>query len=959
MLFRSLRQDSPGLKRLVAYVVPHSAQPTVDTNVLRGFLQQKLPDYMVPSAFIALEALPLNSSGKLDRKALPSPDLALSEQRQASFVAPRNDIEQRLCDIWARVLGLKQVGIHDNFFHLGGDSIISLQVVARARQAGLTLTARHLFQHQTVAQLAQVVQSSAPSLGEQGLASGPVPLTPIQHHLLAHDPAHAHHFNQSVLLSARAPLEPSLLEKALQHLLSHHDALRLRFQRHEDAWHQEHLGPEQMSFQLLQVDLSSTPASTHSAALEAEATRLQASFVLTQPPLLRATLFHLGEGQQRLLLVAHHLVVDAVSWRVLLEDLESSYLRLQQGLEVALPAKTTSFQSWAHRLQEHARSESLSAEAPLWLDEARAQVAALPTDASGPNTHASERSVSVHLEAEETRLLLQEVPISWRAHINDVLLTALAQALSEWTGQSQVLIHLEGHGREDLFEDVDLSRTVGWFTSLAPVLLSVPTGGSAGECLRSVRDSLRRLPHHGIGFGLLERFGPADLAQRLQALPAPRVAFNYLGQLDASASSSRLFSLSHEPSGAQTAPSGTRLHVLEVNGSVLGGQLQLAFSYSAHLHHASTIEHLSQRFLLHLRALISHRSSEDARRVSPGDFPLAPISRPSLEAVLRRTGPDIEDLYPLSPTQQGMLFHALLSPESSTYFEQLSWTVTSALDLPAFLRAWNTCLQLHSSLRASFHWEGLDTPLQAIHSRAELPFELLDWSDLPASEHHDRFEQLLSEQRQLGFDLSRAPLMRLTAVRLAEDSVRFLWSHHHLLVDGWSLGVLMKEVFSLYDASRSGPASQLGGRPSYRDYIAWLQRRDTSSDEAWWRSYLRGFSAPTPLPADSHASPPQGQPSTHSTLELNLSTEETASLQAFAREHQLTLHTLAIASWGFVLSRYSGESDVVFGNTVAGRPPELPGSDSMVGVFINSLPIRVQIPSGSSPLRPWLQSLQA
>ena len=390
---------------------------------------------------------------------------------------------------------------------------------------------------------------------------------------------------------------------------------------------------------------------------------------------------------------------------MLLEDLESSYQQLQQGTAVTLPAKSTSFQSWARRLQAHARSAALSSEASLWLDAARQNVAPLPTDASGPNTHASERSVSISLDPEETRRLLQEVPTAWRAHINDVLLTALARALCEWTGQSRALVNLEGHGREDLFDDVDLSRTVGWFTSFTPVLLPVPAGGSSGESLRAVRDSLRRLPHHGIGFGLLEWLGPPDLAQRLQALPVPQVAFNYLGQLDATAASSRLFSLAPEPSGLQTAPSGSRLHVLEVNGSVLGGQLQFAFGYSTHLHHAATIERLSQRFLHHLRALISLSTTEEARRFSPGDFPLASLSQPALDSLLRRTGSDVEDVYPLSPTQQGMLFHALLSPESSTYFEQLSWTVTSALDLPAFLRAWNASLQLHPSLRASFHWE--------------------------------------------------------------------------------------------------------------------------------------------------------------------------------------------------------------------------------------------------------------
>ena len=947
-----VREDASGDKRLVAYVVPPSGGQPPSVTEVRDFLKARLPEYMVPSAFVALPALPLTASGKVDRKALPTPDLSLSEPR-SGFVAPRNALEQRLCDIWARVLGVKQVGIHDNFFELGGDSIISLQVVAHARQAGLALSARQLFQHQTVAQLAEVVPSTSEPLREQGPVTGSVPLSPAQLQLLAREPTHVHHFNQSVLLASREPLEPTRLEKALADVVAHHDALRLRFQRHEGTWLQDNASPEEAPLSLRQVDLSATPVSEQSGALEAEASRLQAGFVLARPPLLSATLFQLGGGQQRLLLVAHHLVVDAVSWRVLLEDLESAYR------QTALPAKSTSFQSWSRRLQAHAHSEATLAEAPLWLDEARAQVAPLPTDASGPNTHASERSVSVSLDAEETRLLLQEVPSAWRAHINDVLLAALARALSEWTGESRVLIHLEGHGREELFDDVDLSRTVGWFTSFTPVLLPVPTSGSAGEGLRAVRDSLRRLPRQGMGFGLLRWLGPADVAQRLQALPVPQIAFNYLGQLDAAASSHRLFSLTHEPSGPSAAPSDSRPHVLEINGSVLGGQLQLSFGYSTHLHHAATLERLSQRFLHHLRALISERSSEDARRLSPGDFPLAALSQPSLDALTRQGGTEIEDVYPLSPTQQGMLFHALLSPESTVYFMQHSWAIHSALDPAALRQAWQLATERLPILRTSFHWQGLDAPLQVVHARQPCAFEVLDWRALPAAEQQERYPQLLLEERRRGFELNRAPLMRMVAFRLQDDVWRLHWSHSHLLLDGWSLGLVLQEFFSSYDACRSGQAVPATARPPFRDYIAWLKRRDDTADVPFWRSYLEGFTAPTPLPADTHASPPAGQVPSHPFHELFLSAEATAALRACSRQHQLTLNTLALASWALVLSRYAGEQDVLFGTTFSGRPPELPGSGAMVGIFINSLPTRVHVPSGNEPLLPWLQSLQA
>ncbi|HZI05211.1 MAG TPA: condensation domain-containing protein, partial [Archangium sp.] len=519
--------------------------------------------------------------------------------------------------------------------------------------------------------------------------------------------------------------------------------------------------------------------------------------------------------------------------RVLLEDLETAYQQLAQGQPVALPPRSTSFQAWAHHLESFARSEALAAEVPAWEELARQSHPGLPLDGSGPNTHASERTVSVQLEPDETRLLLQETPAAWRARLEDVLLAALARALTEWTGHCEVLVDLEGHGRqEQLLEGVDLSRTVGWFTSVAPVLLRVPARGTPGDGLRAVRDSLHRLPHHGLGFGLLRWMGPDAIAQRLRALPGAPVLFNYLGQLDASAAASTLFVLDEQDTGPHAAPSGTRDHLLEVNGSVLGGCLRLAFGYSSHLHSATTIERLARRFLHHLRALISSRHSEDSRRFTPGDFPLAPLTPETLDALLRRAGPDVEDLYPVSPLQHGLLFHWMLTPGSDVYLEQMAWTMQGRLDLEAFRKAWQASVDLHPILRTSFHWEGLTSPLQVVHARATLPFEVLDWRALPAAGQQARFQQLQDEDRRRGFDPRQVPLMRLSAVRLGEDTWRFLWNHHHLLLDGWSLGLIFQDVLALYEATRSGAPARLVSRPPFRDYIAWLERRGTATDEA-------------------------------------------------------------------------------------------------------------------------------
>ncbi|MCY1015549.1 non-ribosomal peptide synthase/polyketide synthase [Pyxidicoccus sp. MSG2] len=969
------REDGPGGKRLVAYVVPHSTAPVA--TALRDFLLHHLPEHMVPAAFVTLEALPLTPNGKVDRKALPAPETH-GTASASGYAAPSSPTEEKLASIWASVLRVRQVGVRDNFFALGGDSILSLQVISRAHQVGLKLTPRQLFQHPTVEQLARVVQLASTEATSQEHVSGPVPLTPIQHWFFEWGLPTPHHFNQAFLLELRQPLSPEVLEQALRVLCVHHDALRMRFTHQPPAlaagaktsrmeaapphlahWHQEN-AEKAPPLTLLQVDVSHLPLSQQPQAIASRAAVLQASLRLEDGGLVRAALFHRGPGlTPRLLLAIHHLVVDAVSWRFLLDDLQACCLALSQGRPPALPPKTTSFQAWARRLHSHAHSEALSLQASFWTGLPWHLVHPLPRDThSGDNSLASARHLTVSLPPDETRLLLQDTPSSWRVHINDLLLAALAQSLCSWTGHSALAVNLEGHGREDLFDDVDLSRTTGWFTSLFPLVLSAEPKARPGEVLASTHQQLSDVPHKGLGFGLLrylrELQDPATRA--LAALPSPEVSFNYLGQLDSMADTSALFGLSRDPTGPMYGDQGPRRHVLDVNGHVLDGRLVLRWTYSDNLHERSTIEHLAHGCLDTLRALIRDRDTEEAHRRRPTDFPLARLAPTTLDRVLQ-TVPGVADLYPVSPLQQGLLFHALLSPTTGTYVTQLTWEM-HGLDPDAFRRAWEVLLQRHAILRTAFLWEGLPEPLQCVQARVDLPWRELDWSDVPRDARDERLRAFLAEDRGHGFKLTQAPLLRLTLIQMDAEIHRLVWSHHHLLLDGWSMGPLLDELFASYEAVSKGESPVLPDRPPYRDYIAWLRTRDAARAESFWRESLAGFTEPTPLPADSRPGRAQvetGVPEGHLTL---LPAALTERLQAFARRHHLTMNTLAQGAWALLLGRYSGQRDVVFGTTVAGRPPELPGAESMIGLFINTLPVRVRLPERER-LVPWLQALQA
>jgi len=637
------REDEPGEKRLVAYVVPNDGQePTV--SELRRFLKEKLPEYMVPSAFVTLEALPLTPNGKVDRQALPSPQ-GTRPELEGAYVAPRTPVEEVLAGIWAEVLGLEQVGVHDNFFNLGGDSILSIQIIARANQAGLRLSPRDLFQHPTVERMAGAVgqvDHGAAVQAEQRVVKGPVPLIPIQRWFFEQNLPEPHHWNQALLLEVRDRLESKLLGQTVAALLAHHDALRLRFTQGESGWKQVNAGQER-EVPFAQVDLSALPETEQGIAIETQAAALQASLNLEEGPLVRVTYFDLGEMQQdRLLMVVHHLAVDGVSWRILTEDLQTAYEQLRRGREMALPPKTTSFQHWARRLVEYAQSKEIGGELAYWLAVGGEEVVPLPVDyeyEGEENTERSARSVTVELDKEETQALLLEIPMAYGTEINDALLTALAQAFAQWTGSQALLVDLEGHGREDLFEDVDLSRTTGWFTSVFPVRLSLRGVWEPGEAFKAVKEQLRGIPRRGIGYGLLRYLREdEEVGVQLRALPQAEVSFNYLGQLDQVLDEASPLGPARESAGPSFSLQGQRRHLLNVNGAIVGGRLRVGWSYSEAIHRQKTVERVAEAFIEALRAIITHCRSPEAVGYTPSDFPDVELSQEEIDALVEKIG---------------------------------------------------------------------------------------------------------------------------------------------------------------------------------------------------------------------------------------------------------------------------------------------------------------------------------
>ena len=935
-----LREDSPGERRLVAYVVP-TPETSVASDRVRLALSATLPDFLVPAVIVTLDALPLTANGKVDRRRLPVPDGRRPMLTQA-YVAPRTALEATLARIWADVLRLDRVGIHDNFFALGGDSILSLQIAARAARAGVRLAPRLVFEHPTVETLAASARGSIGAPVDQGPVTGAVPLTPIQHWFFEQPLDERHHYNQALALEVTQPGAHAVLADAWLRLQVHHDALRLRYARGDDGWQQIDADLDQVVAPTA-VDLSAVVQAHRERTWALVARAVQKSLDLERGPLARAALIEWGpHAPSRLLIVLHHVACDGVSWRVLLEDLQELCRRDRSGAAAALPPKTTSFKGWAEKLSAFTAGGGFDRELPFWTAMSEPSAVVARDRPAAHNTVASQRTVAIALGVEETDALLHRLPVSLDVHVQEVVLAALVTALARRTGGRTWKIDVEGHGREALEGDEDVSRTVGWFTCVYPLRVDAPPGDDPLAALRSVRAAVRRVPRYGVGYGALRHLRTDAAVQPLGKAAASEIIFNYWGQLDQVFASSAWVRPAAVPLGPPRARRQDRSYVFEISASVVDARLQIGWTYSINLHEPQTIDQLAGDLRDAVSRLAALPDEARATLKTPADFPLAAIAQLELDRIVAEGGP-VADIYPLSPLQEGLLFRRLLDSEPEAYTQQFAAHLVGPLDPLAFRRAWDATVERHDVLRTGFVWQRRDRPLQVVRDRAAIAWTVDDWRGIDSARQDARLQDHLDADRHRGFDVERPPLMRVGLIRLADDRWHVLWTSHHLVLDGWSMPIVIGDVLRVYAAVRDGrPAWTEPPAARYADYIAWLQRQDGARAEAFWRRTLDGLRAPTIVAAPRRDTGAAG-PLERETLRAAMPASLVGGLQRLGSSHGITMNSWFAGAWALLLAHCTRRDDVVFGAVVSGRPADLAAVEAIAGVFVNTLPLRTQI----------------
>jgi amino acid adenylation domain-containing protein/non-ribosomal peptide synthase protein (TIGR01720 family) len=950
----SAPDESNGARRLIAYVVLQEGVGD-GARLLRSALGDKLPPFMMPSHFVFLDELPINSAGKLDRRSLPP--LAVETAPVSSPESgDGSDLERRIAAIWAQILGVARVGLDDNFFEIGGDSILGLQVVARARRQDIAITPRQLFEKPTVSGLALVASSASGEQVERPTIGGSAPLTSIQRWFFNCGFEDAHHWNMALVLELTEKICFEVIADALSSVAAQHPVLRSTFIREDGEWRQRlgsGRGPSVRA-----VDLTATGTGEDNQEIQSVVASEQAGLDLTDGPMLRAVLFRTESNRpDRLLIVVHHLVADAVSLSTLAEELDRACgIDGHNSGASSASGRENTVAEWASELERLAHAPAILDEIQHWRKLKDARFSALPVDNAGANLEGATATVERSLSASRTADLVRIAREPYLAKVDELLMAALVEALCDWTGGSSALIEVERHGREVPGIEMDVSRAFGWFTVTFPLLIDLSSSSRPLDAVRSVKRSLREVPGGGTGFGLL-RYACRDENVRgeMRELPQAQVSFNYLGDLDRSLETARYFCRPEILTIGSRSPLAARSHLLEIDSAIRGHRLEIAFRFSTRVFKAETVERLADSLVSRIEALIEQGlTGKTAASYSTSDFPLAKLTQAQLD---RLAGPAraVQDIYPLTSSQQGMLFHAIYSEDGDVYAGTLLVSIRGKLDQAAFEHSWRQIVHRHSIFRTSFEWEGLPESLQIVHHSAALPVRRLDLRGRPEGDTLGVLKGLVAEEVKLGFDLRIAPLMRITLAQTSSEHHYLLLALHHLLIDGWSISLVFDEVFGEYGRHGNGRPGDPSPRP-FGAYVAWVNSQDRDAAEQFWRKELEGISSPASLPIlEEDANRTVDDRS--SRRRVVLSAYVTSRLASFARQNQITLNTAVQGAWGALLLRYTGDADVLFGSVSSGRPPSLTGAQEIVGPFAATFPTRIRLSAGAS-LIDWLKKLQ-
>ncbi|NHN25922.1 amino acid adenylation domain-containing protein [Flavobacterium jejuense] len=908
----------------------------INLSMLKEFLSSRIPEYMIPTFFTRLEELPYTLNGKLDKKALPEPEMYISE-----CVASSTFEEELLVEVWTQVLVADKIGVTDNFFSVGGDSIKSIQISSRLRSLGYEVSVKDILTSQNIRVLAtklRVLESKS----DQSMVTGEIILSPIQKWFFSKNTSDQHHFNQSVMLNFTDGIQEETVKAIFYKLQTHHDALRMVYKQDNGKVMQENKSITDSSVSIRVFNLEGEENSEELLFTEAE--KMQSSIDIYNGSLMKLGLFHMNTGS-RLLVIIHHLVVDGVSWRILLEDIDTLYQQIIKKETLLLPLKTDSFKSWTKNLQHYLKSKTFENSKIYWDNVIQNNVKPLKKDnPDGENTFKMNKVESFKLSKETTASLLSEVHVPFKTQINDILLSALLLSLNRLYNHNEFLIDLEGHGRQQLGLGENIDRTVGWFTSFYPILLEKKSN-IISNIIKHVKETLRQVPNNGMDYIIRKYFAETSSEYQSKDEVTAQISFNYLGQFDNEIEGNS-FCLAYEAKGDEVSKNKVRDYDWDVSGIVSNGELSMGIMYSSQQYSKETIEKLMAFYNESILEIVEYCCNYNNIELTPSDLTFKDITSEQLIELQEKY--EIQDIYPLSPMQEGMLFHSMFDSKSDGYFGQMSFEIDEKLDMEVFERSMNDLVARHDIFRTVFLYEGYERSIQLVLKEKKINIEFNDIRDeLINNDLQEVIQKYKSIEKLNPFNLQNDMLMRLRVLQISEKHYAIIWNYHHILMDGWCTATILNEFREIYSKNKRGQDVTLQLVNPYLNYIEWLENKDKESSQKYWKKVLDGFDRLTSFPKKEIIKSKKAEHKPDFQY-LTINEEHTSMLNQMASDYGVTINTIIQFVWGMLLAKYNNVDDVVFGTVVSGRPAEIEGIENMIGLFINAIPVRIKYGSEDS-----------
>lgn len=909
--------------KIVAYIV------TKDNNLdkLKDYLHEVLPQYMIPNSYIVLDKIPLTSIGKIDYRALPKPKL----EREEKFKVPTNEVEELIRTVWADVFKLdkNKISITDNFFELGGDSIISIQIIGRLTQKGIKVTVKDIFECENIERLSKKISLINKNKNNSGVKlTGEILLLPIQQWFFESNFDNYNYWNQSVLLECSEKIDMYILEEALKIIEDKFDIFKIKYTKKDNKWVQEYK-ENTNKIDLVVNDIKDFEVDKFKELVYEESNTLD----ITNGKIMKLVYFN---NLDKLFVCMHHLVVDGFSWRIILEEINKIYVGLKNNNYVDDNYKTASLKECSILLRDKANIDKFKKDIDYWTSNIPNEIKEFNCDKDGVNNEKSTEIITVNLDKEYTNRLLHEIYEVNNTQLKDLLLSALGKTITKYNGET--IVDIEGHGRDILSDDMNISRTLGWFTSVYPIYFDKEYSQmNYKKVIEETKGKLRRIPNNGITYGLLKSLcNDNEIKNKINNLKNAEICFNYLGQIDQTFSKDSLFRPIDNIELPNYDKRNKRCYKIEIDCVVINEELKINWKYSKDNYHNETIVNLAEEYVTNLKEVLNN-----CKYISliPEDFPNTNISKHKLDELVEKYD-DISDIYGVSPVQESMIFHSVYSPDSSVAVEQTVFRIEGNLDIDAFKKTWEIILNRHEGLRASYHWQNLKKPIQVIHDNLKVSFDFKDWTD--EKDYESKLEKFISDDRNKGFVFENPPLLRISVIKSKDNIYDILWTYHHIQMDGWCLSLIMQELDKYYKILVNNEKIEIQVETPFKDYITWINNKEESEIESFWKEKLKGFIKPTLLSSvlDNNA---VENDKPYDVLEYEVNEQLKNKINEYTKKNKITLSTFLQGVWALVMNRYVNEKDIVFGVTSSGRPIDLKNSDSIIGCFMNTVPFRVNV----------------